>query len=96
MGQDLYPGVQEKAVHLLYFVTKDHPFSDGNKRSAAALFTYYLDRNGALTNTDGSPLVATNMLTALTLMVANSQPSEKETVIHLIRNLINVRDATQR
>jgi prophage maintenance system killer protein len=90
MGEPLYASVQAKAAHLLYFVTKDHPFSDGNKRSAAALFTFYLERNGALANTDGSDLVPPNMLTALTLMVANSEPREKETVIRLIRNLIDL------
>jgi prophage maintenance system killer protein len=94
MGQELYPTVQAKAAHLLYFVTKDHPFSDGNKRSAAALFTYYLSRNDALAFPDGRELVPSNMLTALTLMVANSEPREKETVIRLITNLIDLTDHT--
>ena len=90
MGQELYPTVQEKAAHLLYFVTKDHPFSDGNKRSAAALFAHYLGANGVLASANGRELVPANMLTALTLMVANSEPREKETVIRLITNLIAV------
>lgn len=94
MGQALYPTVQEKAAHLLYFVTKDHPFSDGNKRSAAALFAHYLSANGVLANETGRELVPSNMLTALTLMVANSQPREKDTVIRLITNLIAVGSAS--
>ena len=83
-GQDLYPSVQEKAAHLLYFVVKDHPFSDGNKRSAAALFTYYLSINSALQRDDGENIVSSNALAAITLMTAMSKPEEKETIIQLV------------
>lgn len=88
-GQALYPSVQEKAAHLLYFTVKDHPFKDGNKRSAAALFTYYLSRNGALYGGNGNELVSTNALTAITLMTAMSKPAEKETIIRLVTNMLN-------
>jgi prophage maintenance system killer protein len=88
LGDDLYTSVQQKAAHLLYFVTKDHPFSDGNKRSAAALFTWYLERNRALTDRQGRILVNPRMLAAVTLMTAMSRPDEKEAMIRLIGNLI--------
>jgi prophage maintenance system killer protein len=88
-GQDLYPSVQEKAAHLLYFVVKDHPLADGNKRSAAALFTYYLSRNGGLRGGNGEELVSSNALTAITLMTAMSKPEEKETMIRLVINMLN-------
>jgi prophage maintenance system killer protein len=87
-GEDLYKSVQEKAAHLLYFVTKDHPLSDGNKRSAAALFTWYLEQNKALTDDLGRELVSPKMLAAVTLMTAMSNPDEKESMIRLIGNLI--------
>ena len=67
-GQDLYPSVQEKAAHLLFFVVKDQPFSDGNKRSAAALFTYYLSISSALRRDNGENIVPSNALVAITLM----------------------------
>jgi prophage maintenance system killer protein len=88
-GQDLYTSVQEKAAHLLYFIVKDHPLTDGNKRSAAALFTYYLSRNGALRSGSGEELVSSNALTAITLMTAMSKPAEKETMIRLVTNMLN-------
>lgn len=88
-GVSLYPSVQEKAAHLLYFTVKDHPFRDGNKRSAAALFTYYLSKNGALSNGTGNELVSTNALAAITLMTAMSKPSEKETIIRLVTSMLN-------
>jgi len=88
-GQDLYPSVQEKAAHLLYFVVKDHPFSDGNKRSAAALFTYYLSINSALQRDDGENIVSSNALAAITLMTAMSKPEEKETIIQLVTNMLD-------
>jgi prophage maintenance system killer protein len=87
-GQDLYPSTQEKAANLLYFVVKDHPFSDGNKRSAAALFTNYLNANGALLRADGSELLSGNMLAAITLMTAMSKPEEKPVMIKLLMNMI--------
>ena len=88
-GQDLYPSVQEKAAHLLYFVVKDHPFSDGNKRSAAALFTYYLSINSALQRDDGENIVSSNALAAITLMTAMSKPEEKEMIIQLVTNMLD-------
>ena len=77
-GQDLYPTLEEKAANLLYLVVKDHPLADGNKRSAAALFVEFLDRNAALYQADGAARVSNNALAAMTLMVAMSSPQEKE------------------
>lgn len=88
-GEDLYPTVQEKAAHLLYFVVKDHPFSDGNKRSAAGLFTYYLSLNGALQDGKGVDIVSSNALAAITLMTAMSRPDEKETITQLVTNMLD-------
>lgn len=85
MGQDLYPSAQEKAANLLYMVTKDHPFGDGNKRTAAALFAYFLDRNGI----DVDRAIPGNMLTAITLLTAASDPSKKEETVGLIRSLLS-------
>ena len=85
--QDLYPSVQAKAANLLYLVVKDHPFLDGNKRSAAALFIHFLDQNGVLR--DGERLrVEGNALAAMTLMVALSDPSEKDSMVALVENFI--------
>lgn len=86
-GQDLYPTVQDKAANLLYLVVKDHPFFDGNKRCAAALFVHFLDKNGILRRGDHL-LVEGNALVAITLMVALSDPSDKDTVVTLVKNLI--------
>ena len=88
-GIDLYPSIEEKAANLLYFVTKNHSFTDGNKRIAAMLFLYFLERNGALYRPDGTKRIADNALVALTLMIAISKPDEKETLIKVIVNLIN-------
>ena len=88
-GVDLYPSIEEKAANLLYFVTKNHSFTDGNKRIAAMLFLYFLERNGALYRPDGTKRIADNALVALTLMIAISKPDEKETLIKVIVNLIN-------
>lgn len=88
-GKDLYPGIEEKAAHLLYFVTKNHSFADGNKRIAAFLFLYFLERNGILYSSNGKKRVADNALVALTLMIAVSKPEEKDTMIKVIVNLIN-------
>lgn len=88
-GNDLYPSVEEKAANLLYFVTKNHSFTDGNKRIAAFLFLYFLDRNRILYTESGKKRIADNALVALTLMIAVSKPEEKETMIKVIVNLIN-------
>ena len=87
-GKDLYPTVQEKAAHLLYFVSKNHSFVDGNKRIAAALFICFLQKNKILQRGDGSKRIDDNALVALTLMIAASKPSEKEMMIKVILNLM--------
>ncbi len=91
-GQDLYPSVEEKAANLLYFVIKNHSFSDGNKRIAAFLFVWFLEKNNILYRLDGSKRIADNALVALTLMIAESKPEEKEMMIKVVVNLINVRN----
>ena len=88
-GVDLYPSIEEKAANLLYFVTKNHSFSDGNKRIAAFLFLYFLERNGILFDEVGNKRIADNTLVALTLMIAVSRPEEKDTMTKVIVNLIN-------
>ncbi len=88
-SKDLYPSVEEKAAHLLYLVVKNHSFSDGNKRIAAALFVYFLDRNKILYKADRSKRIADNALVAITLMIAESQPKEKDVITALVVNLIN-------
>ncbi|UCD15684.1 MAG: virulence protein RhuM/Fic/DOC family protein [Candidatus Omnitrophota bacterium] len=90
-SKDVYPTVEEKAAHLLYFVTKNHSFVDGNKRIAVALFVCFLQKNGMLLRKDGSRCMDDNALVALTLMVAASKASEKNTVIKVILNLLNSR-----
>ncbi|WP_449260050.1 RhuM family protein, partial [Corynebacterium durum] len=87
-GQDLYPTLEEKAANLLYLVVKDHPLADGNKRSAAALFVEFLDRNAALYQADGAARVSNNALAAMTLMVAMSSPQEKDLMVALIQRMI--------
>jgi prophage maintenance system killer protein len=87
-GEQIYPTVEAKAANLLYLVVKDHPLSDGNKRSAAALFVTFLERNGALTDAAGRPRIANNALAAITLMVAMSDPKEKDLMIALIVRMI--------
>lgn len=86
-GQDVYPSLEEKAANLLYFVTKNHSFSDGNKRIAAAMFLYFLDKNGVLF-VDGKKMIADHTLVALTIMIAESKPEEKEMMISVIMNCI--------
>lgn len=86
---DLYPSIEEKAANLLYFIVKNHSFSDGNKRIAAFLFLYFLEKNGLLFSETGEKRIADNALVALTLMIAVSKPDEKETMIKVIVNLIN-------
>lgn len=87
-GEALYPSVETRAAHLLYFIIKDHPFSDGNKRIGSFLFLLYLDRNGLLTRPDGTPRFADNALVAVALLVAESDPAHKELLIRLILNLL--------
>jgi prophage maintenance system killer protein len=87
--KELYPSIEEKAAHLLYFVVKNHSFTDGNKRIAAWLFVWYLAKNNYLLNSKGIPKVANNALAAITLMVALSKPEEKELMILVIVNSIN-------
>ena len=88
-GTELYPSIEEKAAMLLYLVTKNHSFSDGNKRIAATLFLWFLERNGILYRPDGSKRIADNALVALTLMIAESRTEEKDTIVKVIVNLIN-------
>ena len=88
-GIDLYPSVEEKAAMLLYLVTKNHSFSDGNKRIAATLFLWFLNGNGVLYNEDCTKRIADNTLVALTLMIAESRTEEKDTMVKVIVNLIN-------
>ncbi|MGO1543151.1 MAG: RhuM family protein [Gulosibacter sp.] len=88
-GAELYPSTQEKAAHLLYFVVKDHPLTDGNKRSAAALFVTFLAKNQALMRNDQVPFISNNALAALTLMVSMSDPREKDLMIALIVNMLS-------
>lgn len=87
-GKDAYPTIEEKAAHLLYFVTKNHSFVDGNKRIAAALFVCFLERNGILHRKNGSRIIDNNALVALTLMIASSNPKEKEMMVKVIMNLL--------
>ena len=91
-GQNLYPSVEEKAANLLYFVIKNHSFSDGNKRIAAFLFVWFLEKNDILYRSDGSKRIADNALVALTLMIAESKPDEKEMMIKVVVNLINLKN----
>ena len=88
-GQDFYPSVEEKAAMLLYLVTKNHSFSDGNKRIAATLFLWFMAGNGILYNPDGTKRIADNTLVALTLMIAESRTEEKDVMVKVVVNLIN-------
>lgn len=88
-GKDLYPSVEEKAAMLLYLVTKNHSFSDGNKRIAATLFLWFMQNNGILYNNDGSKRISNGTLVALTLMIAESRPEEKDVIVKVVVNLIN-------
>lgn len=87
-GADLYPSVEEKAANLLYFIIKDHPFVDGNKRIASLLFIWFLENNTLLTAPNGERKINDNALVALTLLVAESNPKQKDVMIDLIINLI--------
>ena len=88
-GEELYPSVEEKAAMLLYLVTKNHSFSDGNKRIAATLFLWFMNNNGILYREDGSKRIADNTLVALTLMIAESRTEEKDSMVKVVVNLIN-------
>ncbi len=88
-GKPLYPSAQARAAHLLYFLIKDHPFSDGNKRIGALLFLEYLRRNGLLMRGDGGPRLADGTMVALTLLVAESEAAQKDLMIRLILNLLD-------
>ena len=92
-GEELYPSVEEKAAMLLYLVTKNHSFSDGNKRIAATLFLWFLNNNGILYRKDGSKRLADNTLVALTLMIAESKTEEKDVMVKVVVNLINQRNS---
>ena len=91
-GDELYPSVEEKAAMLLYLVTKNHSFSDGNKRIAATLFLWFLNNNKILYNSDGSKRIADSTLVALTLMIAESKTEEKDVMVKVVVNLINQRN----
>ena len=88
-GKELYPSVEEKAAMLLYLITKNHSFSDGNKRIAATLFLWFLNNNGILYREDGTKRLADNTLVALTLMIAESKTEEKDVMVKVVVNLIN-------
>ena len=88
-GEDLYPSVEEKAAMLLYLVVKNHSFTDGNKRIAAMLFLWFMEKNGILYSTDGRKRIADNTLVALTLMIAESRTEEKDVMVKVVVNLIN-------
>jgi death-on-curing family protein len=87
-GVELYPNIEDKASHLLYFIIKDHPFNDGNKRTASFLFVYFLDKCDYLYKQNGEKKINDNALTTLALLVAISSPNEKEILIKLIKHLI--------
>jgi prophage maintenance system killer protein len=91
-SHDLYPSVEEKAAHLLYFVIKNHSFSDGNKRIAAFLFVWFLEKNDILYKANGNRRIANNALVALTLMIAESKPEEKDIMVKVVVNLINLKN----
>ena len=88
-GVDLYPSVEEKAAMLLYLVTKNHSFSDGNKRIAATLFLWFMNNNGILYREDGTKRIVDSTLVALTLMIAESRTQEKDVMVKVVVNLIN-------
>lgn len=89
-GKELYPSLEEKAAHLLYFIIKDHPFADGNKRTGSFLFVYFLDRNNFLYKKNGEKKINDNALTALALLIAISDPKEKDKLVKIITNLLEL------
>ena len=92
-GKELYPSIEEKAAMLLYLVTKNHSFTDGNKRIAATLFLWFLNNNGILYRSDGSKRITDSTLVALTLMIAESRTDEKDIMVKVVVNLINQRNS---
>lgn len=86
--KDVYPSVQEKAAHLLYFIVKNHPFADGNKRSGAFLFILFCKQNNILYEESGEPKINDTWLVALTLLIAQSNPKQKDLMIQLVMNLL--------
>lgn len=88
-GEEVYPSIEEKAANLLYFIVKNHSFLDGNKRIAAAIFIYFMQKNDILFREDGSKKIADNTLVAITLMIAESKPNERDLIISILINLIN-------
>jgi death-on-curing family protein len=87
-GQELYAGLEEKAAQLLYRLVKNHAFVDGNKRIAAALFIWFMDRNGALLDAEGTPRISDGALVALTLMIAESRPQEHDVLVRIVMQLL--------
>ena len=88
MGEDAYPTVQEKASNLLYFIVKDHPFTDGCKRIAASIFLYFLNKNNLLFRAN-QKIISDSTLVAITLLLAESKPEEKEIMVNIIMNFWN-------
>lgn len=86
-GEELYPSIEEKAANLLYFIIKDHPFADGCKRIGASLFLEFLNKNNHLI-IDGKQIISNSALVAITLMIAESRPEEKETMVRLVMNFL--------
>lgn len=91
-GKELYPSIEEKSANLLYFIVKNHSFTDGNKRIAAAIFVWFLQRHDFLYNAEGEKRIADNALVAFTLLIAESKPDEREMMVKVIINLINGRN----
>lgn len=87
MGEDTYPTVQEKAANLLYFIVKDHPFTDGCKRIAASIFLYFLNKNNLLFRAN-QKIISDSTLVAITLLLAESKPEEKEIMVNIIMNFL--------
>ena len=92
-GKELYPSIEEKSANLLYFIVKNHSFTDGNKRIAAAIFVWFLERQSFLYNAEGEKRIADNALVAFTLLIAESKPDEREIMVKVIINLINGKNA---
>ena len=88
-GRDVYPSLEEKAAHLLYFVVKNHSFVDGNKRIGTFMFLWFMEANGILYGIEGRKRLGDNALVALTLLIAESRASDKDTLVKVIVNLIN-------
>ena len=86
-GEEVYPSIEEKAANLLYFLVKDHVFADGNKRIAALLYLAFLHKNGMLVKSDGSMAIANDGLAALTILIAESKPEEKEIMVAVTMNM---------